>query len=397
MDHAWVHRLQLTAEDRIFAGAEAASMRRFVTAASVCASDRLTEQNLPRASLREQALLASQLTREGQAPKLAEIAASRGLREFGPAGMAVLTSSSLRGAVDAVNTFAPLLNLRHRISLGFRGADAVIALRNHTFVDAEIHRVLLPLDIAKMSRFLRDMFGSDELPLTLGANLASAEVTHDGGAHEGRPGVVPGAAELRLPTYLANRQLPHFSRSTQQAHHLASRRRMRQLEDDALLESVRRVLIRDSDVLPSLSQAAAELALSTRTFRRRLAAHGKTFLQILDEQRHVWAVYYLTMGKLTTDAIAERLGYSESANFRHAFRRWTGSSPRRFSSDGTGHPWRGLDERQMQRAFDICRLRRPSLDGVAPSSHEGAGDKQDTPRPPSLFGQRSPRAEPAEA
>lgn len=33
---------------------------------------------------------------------------------------------------------------------------------------------------------------------------------------------------------------------------------------------------------------------------------------------------------MTTEDIASRLGYSDAANFRHAFVRWTGSSPTSF-------------------------------------------------------------------
>ncbi|MNG08999.1 Bacterial regulatory helix-turn-helix protein, AraC family [compost metagenome] len=33
---------------------------------------------------------------------------------------------------------------------------------------------------------------------------------------------------------------------------------------------------------------------------------------------------------MTTEEIAERLNYSDAANFRHAFKRWTGRSPKEY-------------------------------------------------------------------
>ena len=39
----------------------------------------------------------------------------------------------------------------------------------------------------------------------------------------------------------------------------------------------------------------------------------------------------LTEAGLRVEAVAERLGYAETASFTHAFRRWTGKSPSAFS------------------------------------------------------------------
>ena len=39
---------------------------------------------------------------------------------------------------------------------------------------------------------------------------------------------------------------------------------------------------------------------------------------------------YLKTTRMTTEDIAEMLGFSEAANFRHAFKRWTGKSPSDF-------------------------------------------------------------------
>jgi len=36
---------------------------------------------------------------------------------------------------------------------------------------------------------------------------------------------------------------------------------------------------------------------------------------------------------LTVEQIADSLGYAETASFTHAFKRWTGRSPREFRSE----------------------------------------------------------------
>jgi AraC-like DNA-binding protein len=42
------------------------------------------------------------------------------------------------------------------------------------------------------------------------------------------------------------------------------------------------------------------------------------------------AIEYLRKTSMTSEEIASRLGYSDAANFRHAFIRWTGKSPSDF-------------------------------------------------------------------
>jgi AraC-like DNA-binding protein len=68
------------------------------------------------------------------------------------------------------------------------------------------------------------------------------------------------------------------------------------------------------------------LATSPRSLHRGLAAEGTRFRDVVDALRHERAVQLLRSGaKLAW--VAETLGYSDVANFRRAFRRWTGHAP----------------------------------------------------------------------
>ena len=73
---------------------------------------------------------------------------------------------------------------------------------------------------------------------------------------------------------------------------------------------------------------AAELGMSGRTLARRLASEGHSFSKILDGLRSALARRYLAESDMSISEIAWLLGYSEVANFTHAFNRWTGTSPR---------------------------------------------------------------------
>ena len=78
-------------------------------------------------------------------------------------------------------------------------------------------------------------------------------------------------------------------------------------------------------------QAAAiaqHLSLSERSFRRRLAEEGTTFSDILDRVGNSLALRYLEDRRISLQQIAWLLGYSELSAFNHAFKRWSGTSPR---------------------------------------------------------------------
>jgi len=73
---------------------------------------------------------------------------------------------------------------------------------------------------------------------------------------------------------------------------------------------------------------ATELGMSGRTLARRLASEGQSFSGILDGLRSALARRYLAESDMSISEIAWLLGYSEVANFTHAFHRWTGTNPR---------------------------------------------------------------------
>ena len=90
-------------------------------------------------------------------------------------------------------------------------------------------------------------------------------------------------------------------------------------------------------------EIARKLGMSTRTLMRRLASEGLTFGEILTELRVDLAKRYLKDRELAISRIAWLLGYQEVSTFTHAFKRWTGKTPRevRAQNDATdGERWR---------------------------------------------------------
>jgi AraC-like DNA-binding protein len=80
----------------------------------------------------------------------------------------------------------------------------------------------------------------------------------------------------------------------------------------------------------SASEVARKLGTSQRTFSRKLREQGATFNGILDSFRSALAMHYLVEDQLSVSEIAWLLGYREFSSFTHAFKRWTGTTPRQF-------------------------------------------------------------------
>jgi AraC-like DNA-binding protein len=77
-----------------------------------------------------------------------------------------------------------------------------------------------------------------------------------------------------------------------------------------------------------MPEIARRLGLSQRTCGRRLASEGLTFSQVLDSLRRDLARRYLADEDLSISRIAWLLGYQEVSALTHAFKRWTGQTPR---------------------------------------------------------------------
>lgn len=93
---------------------------------------------------------------------------------------------------------------------------------------------------------------------------------------------------------------------------------------------IRRILIEQPGKYPNIEAIAGKLGMYPRALRRKLEAEGNSYRDILAEVRMRLAIEYLRKTHMTNDEIASRLGYSDAANFRHAFVRWTGKSPSDF-------------------------------------------------------------------
>jgi len=100
--------------------------------------------------------------------------------------------------------------------------------------------------------------------------------------------------------------------------------------EGGLTADIHRHLANSPGNLPKMQEMAEKLCLSVRTLRRRLLAEGTTYQQLVVEFRMAMARRYLLETPLAANDIAELVGYADTANFYHTFRKETGTTPQQF-------------------------------------------------------------------
>ena len=132
---------------------------------------------------------------------------------------------------------------------------------------------------------------------------------------------------LSLPFITANPVDAQTSRAECEAELLKSQR------PGKLREEVTHQIRYYLDKNPSETFIAERLNLSTRSLRRKLALDGTHYRGLVKSVREEMAVYYLQQTELQVAQIAQKLGYQETSNFRAAFKKWTGNSPRQWRQE----------------------------------------------------------------
>lgn len=107
-------------------------------------------------------------------------------------------------------------------------------------------------------------------------------------------------------------------------------------DSQELTRKVTEMMLAAPGHLPVMEDVAAKLNICSRTLRRNLQAEGSTFQTIVAHIRQDLSRHYLKRSQLNLDTIAQLLGYTETTNFRRAFKRWEGMSPAEYRTEQTG-------------------------------------------------------------
>lgn len=188
-----------------------------------------------------------------------------------------------------------------------RDLAGLAAVLSGAGIDLPLHRLDSTLDEQRTSR------------LAAAWNLDPADARPD----QPQNRLVGPRSMLELPLAQAD---PNTARVFErQCHELLQRR----LARVGVTGQVRSRLLHTQGELPTMQTIAGELHIDPRTLRRHLANEGTSFRALRENVRQSLAVKHLAEG-LSIEAIAQRLGYAETASFTHAFTRWEGVAPTHF-------------------------------------------------------------------
>lgn len=230
---------------------------------------------------------------------------------FGVLGFALLASPTLLAAVDVATRYIDLSFTfaipQATVAARDDGGDEVVVHVDGATLPSDARRFLVARDARAIAGALREL-----LP-----DLVVAW------AFEGED------ARVRFDAAALDRPLPQGNPATaavceQLCADLVQRRRAR----TGLAQQVRVRIAQELAAGAPAARVAAALGLSERTLRRRLAAEGTSYSELLDEVRSGLAAGLLATS-LSLDDVALRLGYAEASSLIHAHRRWTGRTPRR--------------------------------------------------------------------
>jgi AraC-like DNA-binding protein len=251
---------------------------------------------------------------------------------FHALGPAFLASATLRNALERAGRYGQVCADVTRGSARQDGDEFILSMgwpESIHIADEAIDAIVA--SIVRSARFMLDRTVSptrltfqrrcpDEATATRFATFFRCPIEYEGDVVSVHYDLA--VCERRIPT--GNESIAHASDSVVTAY-LESR------PPGSLNQQVERAL---QDLLPTgepnIGEVARLLGTSSRTLQRQLLDRGTNFREILRDVRHDLAMRYLRESSTSITEVAFLLGFSETAAFSRAFKRWTGQAPSRF-------------------------------------------------------------------
>ena len=285
------------------------------------------DERLPIATVHE--LLAGAVAITGDPDLGLKAALEIAIGDYGALEYAASSAPTFRAALEVTGRYMRLVNdaLQVRVSVEHERAQVVLD-----------SAVVLPRAAVDFQTAAFHVAGSARRPSALATVPFEVWFTHARPANTEMyervfsPGVVHFGAPVNGFTFEANALDAKLDSADPKLHDVIRRHAellLRELpKAESLTEKVRNLIAKELEGgNPSAVVIAHELHLSPRTLGRRLEHEGTTFKELLDDLRRRLALRYVGGHDLGLSEIAFLLGFSQSAAFHRAFKRWTGQTP----------------------------------------------------------------------
>jgi AraC-like DNA-binding protein len=253
-------------------------------------------------------------------------------QRYGLFGYALLSASTLRRAMTFGVNFGQLTFSFFTFEFSETGRQAYFAMKDPPPIEEELHDVYLDRD---MSAAVVDFSAVLGVPF----QLDEVHLAHDGHGQQQAYrqyfacNVVFSSypSKLVFSSDLLDLPLPQRDPETSQYFRQQCQMLIAKLKHQShFADDVRILLLARPGRFPPIGDVAEKLHVSVRTLRRRLGEEGSSYRKLLEEVRFQLGKEYLLDTRLPLAEISDLLGYTEPGNFSHAFRRWSGQSPRSF-------------------------------------------------------------------
>jgi AraC-like DNA-binding protein len=259
---------------------------------------------------------------------------------YGMYGFAILSSTSFRQTVQFAVKYHNLATPLADISFGETTNRGIWSINPvpHPVVDAVLYRFLVEMQFGIHTSLHRDTMGPSFTPLELQVTFGLAADGQEYSDAFGCPvrfgqsenKFLFDAAWLDAAPQLGNEVT--YSQVLGLCDELLDELQL----STGLAGKVRQALLVNLARPTSFDAVARYLKMTPRTLRRKLQDENTSFRELLDELRMHVAIKYLRDTDLTIENVADALGFSDAANFRHAFRRWTRGVPQDFRAPFQG-------------------------------------------------------------
>ncbi|AXI04710.1 AraC family transcriptional regulator [Aquirhabdus parva] len=248
---------------------------------------------------------------------------------YGVFGFALTSSPSLRNVIELSIRYMDLTYAFCRMRLEDVG-DCVRLQLDDQGIPEDVRRFIVERHTAVLMTLQHELLGR-RMPLKR-ITLRLPE-PQDVSRYLETFGVIPefgaDANLLEMDALWMDAPLPQANPHTQeiceaQCRELLSKRSIH----EGVAALVRERLLHKVMTLPDMEEMATDLAMTSRTLRRKLTIEGTSYRELVDEVREALADELLAIRGMRVGDIAMRLGYAETSSFIHAFKRWKGRPPR---------------------------------------------------------------------
>lgn len=250
-------------------------------------------------------------------------------QSYGLFGYALFSAETFRHALSIAQQFGRLTFSFFSFSFGVAGSDGWFAMHSPPDLEPSLLNFYYDRDMSAAKLDFEAILGC-QLP------LRCVQFPHDGMGHPTRYeqhfgcAVEFGCEDARLyfDARLLDEPLPQAD--PESSNHLKQQCQFligRLAAKGPLVDEVRMLILARPGYFPDIDFIAERMGISVSTLRRRLKNEGHSYRELVNDARFFLAREYLLETDLSLDEISRLLGYSDAANFSHAFRRWTDMAP----------------------------------------------------------------------